>query len=439
MQSFHPQTGDVHLYHDYSDYNGSDEDDFFKSINNDYVPPCTAAAPIPPPTTILVSVAPSVPSTMIIQAWVNSLRVSVNKAIWDSKRLILHPRLRHKPLPFWILALWEKAHVAHEAQTLWIDADKWLQAKILKNGTLSSTHSKATADKADSQAAEVVCLKKEKETQKQTEIERRKEVKWLEEIKRQKELECECLKHKHLECEHLKHERPKREHLEYKHLECESLQCECLEREHLKQHCLKQAHLECKCLYQESPKATQCTQTEHVVLDDSMDIDIEPGKIASNPTTMVRDPSPHRARLSDHRHIDTMLCLGSTITRLLVVDIHLPQISLHVAVDLPHLLELEDITGRLPTATALSSKVVIHLHLVMAQQLTSTVSAYFVTVITNLFFTHIALDSGHSTHVTMPPPTTVPTVLPSIPGTLGLTGWGPVLSKTAHPTSFWLK
>jgi hypothetical protein len=28
MQSFHPQTSDVHLYHNYSDYNGSDEDDF---------------------------------------------------------------------------------------------------------------------------------------------------------------------------------------------------------------------------------------------------------------------------------------------------------------------------------------------------------------------------------------------------------------------------
>jgi hypothetical protein len=67
MQSFHPQTSDIHLYHDYSDYNGSDKDDFFESIDNDDVPPHTAAAPIPPPTMILVPVTPSILSTMIIQ------------------------------------------------------------------------------------------------------------------------------------------------------------------------------------------------------------------------------------------------------------------------------------------------------------------------------------------------------------------------------------
>lgn len=36
-------------------------------INDDYVPPRTVAAPIPPPTMILVPVTPSIPSTMIIQ------------------------------------------------------------------------------------------------------------------------------------------------------------------------------------------------------------------------------------------------------------------------------------------------------------------------------------------------------------------------------------
>ncbi|KAG1875690.1 hypothetical protein F4604DRAFT_1924753 [Suillus subluteus] len=70
MQSFHPRTSDVHLYPDYSDYDGSNEDNFFESIDDDYVPPHTAAAFIPLSTMILVPVAPSIPSTMIIQVLV---------------------------------------------------------------------------------------------------------------------------------------------------------------------------------------------------------------------------------------------------------------------------------------------------------------------------------------------------------------------------------
>ncbi|KAG2110401.1 uncharacterized protein F5147DRAFT_652010 [Suillus discolor] len=532
MQSFHPRTGDVHLYHNYSNYDGSNEDNFFKSINDDYVPPHTAAAPIPPPTTILVPVTPSVPSTMIVQvpvgkwidrednsldpddldllteimqippeAWVNSLRASVNKAIQDGKWSILHPRLKHQPLPFWILALWEKACVVHEAQTLWINADKWLQVKILENGTLSSTECdinfsvtrqdmfllpqrkrligrrntshfarilsddsllldtlmdmmvqftaytelpdaihlgkmnfdslpsvlermlaqgkllffpgdslnlragqfksfiqklqqwltacfngpfkdqgntlphtiqqdsvscrlfalntithnvfgdplsilnpastqalwfkqitrpyihkppqqstttstsmvatppplstpsdslqtgqtegddekkerwwqliKRSKDKADSWAAEVAHLKKEKETQERSEIERQKEVEWLEEIERQKELARERLEPERLECECLG----------CKHLERELLECKHLEHEHL----------------------------EHERLE------------SSNPITMI---------------------------------------GLRITVDFPHLLELKGITDRLPVTTALSREVVVHLHLVVAQQLT---------------------------------------------------------------------
>ncbi|KAG1781443.1 hypothetical protein EV702DRAFT_1041961 [Suillus placidus] len=237
-------------------------------------------------------------------------------------------------------------------------------------------------DRVDSWAAEVVHLKKEKETQEQSEIERQKEVEQLkevqsmeieqlEEIERQKELKCECL-----EREHLEHDCLKRECLDHECLKLEHLECK-----HLEQHRLGQARLEHKRLHQESLKPTQHAQTEHVVPDDSMDVDIEPGKVASNPTTMI---------------------------------------GLCVVVDLPHLLELEDITNRLPITIALSREVIIHLHLVVAQQLTSAMSAYFITVITNLFFTRIVLDSGHSAHVTMPPPTTVPTAQPLIPGTLVL-------------------
>ncbi|KAG2339457.1 hypothetical protein BDR05DRAFT_951217 [Suillus weaverae] len=49
-------------------------------------------------------------------------------------------------------------------------------------------------------------------------------------------------------------------------------------------------------------------------------------------------------------------------------------ISLCIVVDLPHLLELEDITNRLPVTTALSGEVIIHLHLLVAQQLTGAIS-----------------------------------------------------------------
>ncbi|KAG2030613.1 hypothetical protein BDR03DRAFT_1016953 [Suillus americanus] len=125
---------------------------------------------------------------------------------------------------------------------------------------------KRSKDKADSQAAEVARLKKE--MQEQSEIERQKELKWSEEIERQKELKREHLEHEHLECERLECE-----HLECKHLECERLESKQLEREHVEQHRLK-----CEHLHQEPPKANQCAQAEHVMPDDSMDIDIKPGK-----------------------------------------------------------------------------------------------------------------------------------------------------------------
>jgi hypothetical protein len=60
-------------------------------------------------------------------------------------------------------------------------------------------------------------------------------------------------------------------------------------------------------------------------------------------------------------------------------------------------------------------------------------SAYFITVITNLFFTCTVLDLGGSAHVTMQPPMTVPTMLPSISGTLALPRG--FYSSCLHPPS----
>jgi hypothetical protein len=79
-----------------------------------------------------------IPTLIPPKAWVYGLRSAVNTAIRDGKRSIVHPHLRHQPLPLWMLALWEKAHVVREVQISWIQAHDWLEAKMVENPKLSS-------------------------------------------------------------------------------------------------------------------------------------------------------------------------------------------------------------------------------------------------------------------------------------------------------------
>ncbi|KAG1741736.1 hypothetical protein EDD22DRAFT_851665 [Suillus occidentalis] len=58
-QSFTPRTGDILVYHDYSDYEGSDEDDFFESLDDDEESTHTPLAPLPPPTRTLTPDPPT--------------------------------------------------------------------------------------------------------------------------------------------------------------------------------------------------------------------------------------------------------------------------------------------------------------------------------------------------------------------------------------------
>ncbi|KAG2063596.1 hypothetical protein BDR04DRAFT_1163529 [Suillus decipiens] len=648
MQSFHPQTGDVHLYHDYSDYDGSNEDDFFESTDDDYIPPRTTASPVPPPTTILVPVTPSLPSTMIVhipvgkwmdiednsldpddldllseimeippqvyykllpvsdtivmnllefklpnidvgcftqtaessfdrahlsnklqiptvippKAWVNSLAASLNQAIWDGKRSIPNlntnrclsgywlsgrrptkrRRLKHyglmrtnesdivivdtelpdaiclgkmnfDSLPSaleWMLAqgkllffpacIPEISHfVAFSIDFRWKELcygdslnlgagqfksfiekiQRWLTARFngpfkdrgntlphavqqdsvscglfalntITHNVFSTTtkyyrmyvygsspsssfdtfgqladrsnwrRREKRKDKADSWAAEVARLKKEKEMQEQSEIETQKEVEWLkevqrmeveqlEEIERQKELECE-----HLKCEHLEMERKK------------EFECKRLEQAHLKQHCLQRERL-----HQESPKATQCAPTEHVVLDDSMDIDIEPGEIASNPITRVRYPSLRHAcaPFVAHRscHSISPPCNGPSYPSQRPLSPTRPSTYRHYALS-----QFDHVSparrrhspspdwfaccGRSPSpvgARGYHRQTTCNYSPVQRSRRTPSPCRGPAT-------DWRLLNSGRSAHVTMLPPTTVPTVQPSILGTLAL-------------------
>jgi hypothetical protein len=75
------------------------------------------------------------------KAWVRSLRDALNTAIRHGKRSIIHPLLPQQPLPLWILALWEKAHVVREVHISWTNAHKWLEGKLIENPRSSSPES----------------------------------------------------------------------------------------------------------------------------------------------------------------------------------------------------------------------------------------------------------------------------------------------------------
>ncbi|KAG1839811.1 hypothetical protein DFJ58DRAFT_733152 [Suillus subalutaceus] len=155
---FHPRTGDIELYYNYSDYDGTDEEDLFDIDEDDAIPP-PAVAPIPPPTvvpapprvTVHVLVGKWEVSSMLLPSsdavnvqqilkftlldiddgsfaqarascfdsacpnenldlppfippklWVYSLRESLDDAIREGKRLIIHPQLKDQPLPLWM-------------------------------------------------------------------------------------------------------------------------------------------------------------------------------------------------------------------------------------------------------------------------------------------------------------------------------------------------
>ncbi|KAG1853416.1 hypothetical protein F4604DRAFT_1933310 [Suillus subluteus] len=195
---FHPRTGDIELYYDYSDYDGTDEEDLFGTDEDDAIPP-PAVAPIPPPTVvpappgvtetaldpedldllleimdipkevssmllpssdavnvrqILKFTLPDVDDGSFAQAgascfdsarpnenldlppfippkpWVYSLRESLDDAICEGKRSIVHPQLKDQPLPLWMLSLWEKLHAVRDAKMSWQNADRWLSQKM---------------------------------------------------------------------------------------------------------------------------------------------------------------------------------------------------------------------------------------------------------------------------------------------------------------------
>ncbi|KIK39209.1 hypothetical protein CY34DRAFT_14555 [Suillus luteus UH-Slu-Lm8-n1] len=66
-QTFEPRTGDIVLYHDYSDYEGTDEDDFFESLDDEDIIHPTLPPPIPDPpaldNTSIPSMIVNVPCT----------------------------------------------------------------------------------------------------------------------------------------------------------------------------------------------------------------------------------------------------------------------------------------------------------------------------------------------------------------------------------------
>ncbi|KAG1853619.1 hypothetical protein F4604DRAFT_1686217 [Suillus subluteus] len=168
---FHPRTGDIELYYDYSDYDVAP------------VPPPTVV-PAPPGVTVHVPVGkwvdagdraldpedldllseimdiPKEVSSMLLPSsdavnagascfdsarpnenldlppfippkpWVYSLRESLDDAIREGKRSIVHPQLKDQPLPLWMLSLWEKLHAVRDAKMSWQNADRWLSQKM---------------------------------------------------------------------------------------------------------------------------------------------------------------------------------------------------------------------------------------------------------------------------------------------------------------------
>lgn len=74
-----------------------------------------------------------IPALIPPKAWIRSLRDALNTAIRNGKRSIIHPLLPQQPLPLWILALWEKAHVVRDVHILWTNAHKWLEGKLVEN------------------------------------------------------------------------------------------------------------------------------------------------------------------------------------------------------------------------------------------------------------------------------------------------------------------
>ncbi|KAG2030711.1 hypothetical protein BDR03DRAFT_986920 [Suillus americanus] len=195
---FHPRTGDIKLYYNYSNYDGTDKEDLFDMDKDDTISPPTVT-PVPPPTIVpspphvtvhvpvgkwvdagdraldpedlnLLSEIMDIPkevSSMLLPSsdainvqqilkftlpniddgsfaqagascfdsarpnenldlppfippkpWVYSLRESLDDAIREGKRSIIHPQLKDQPLPLWMLSLGEATR------------DRWLQQKM---------------------------------------------------------------------------------------------------------------------------------------------------------------------------------------------------------------------------------------------------------------------------------------------------------------------
>ncbi|KAG2746864.1 hypothetical protein P692DRAFT_20849362 [Suillus brevipes Sb2] len=81
-QSFTPCTGDILVYHDYSDYEGSDEDDFFELLDDNKDVSTSVLPSLPPP----ISDPPAIDNTSI-----PSMIVKVSHVKWMDRSKVLDP------------------------------------------------------------------------------------------------------------------------------------------------------------------------------------------------------------------------------------------------------------------------------------------------------------------------------------------------------------
>ncbi|KAG1805851.1 uncharacterized protein BJ212DRAFT_1486191 [Suillus subaureus] len=221
-QSFHPRTGDIELYHDYSDYEGSfdDEEDFFESLDDehDVIPPA-AVAPIPPP-----EVTPVPPPTLLTSP--NKFPTSQTAA----PPTTVTPTDASPP-----------DGPAHES----VVALSEEQRNENKQSLI-----KRFRDKQNGRVAEAARLKQEKEMhaheekEKLTALEReRAEQARLE----QEHVEQKCIEQERLEQVRLEQARIKQERTEQARLEQERVEQKRIKQERLEQVRLEQARIKQEC------------------------------------------------------------------------------------------------------------------------------------------------------------------------------------------------
>ncbi|KAG1837988.1 hypothetical protein DFJ58DRAFT_734087 [Suillus subalutaceus] len=158
-------------------------------------------------------------------------------------------------------------------------------------------------EKADARAANVAQDKKEKEMEEQKEINRQREVKRQLEIERQKQLEIE--RQKQLEIKRqMEVERQKQLEIERQQEADRQRELEIKRQQDLEIERQKEADRQRELEHQHLKWVQKVYSGGRVIADNSMDVDIEPGKVTSG----SHAPSPTKGKMDTVNHQDRSPC-----------------------------------------------------------------------------------------------------------------------------------